>query len=80
MARLALLQMCSGVAEWYSPAGKATLRHLTATHAHMALGLLGGPQPFDTVLDLIAASGAEQIVTDIWPRPFPVSPRRNDHP
>jgi AcrR family transcriptional regulator len=37
LARLALLQMCTGVAYWYSPAGDRTLDHIADTFAEYAL-------------------------------------------
>ncbi|MFI6094590.1 TetR/AcrR family transcriptional regulator [Lentzea sp. NPDC051213] len=41
VARLALLEMCSGVSRWYSPAGPVKLSDLTMQYAGMALGMLG---------------------------------------
>lgn len=41
IARLALLEMCSGVSRWYSPAGPVDLSDLTIHYASMALGMLG---------------------------------------
>ncbi|MDX3660528.1 TetR/AcrR family transcriptional regulator [Streptomyces sp. ID05-26A] len=41
VARLALLEMCSGVSRWYSPAGPVGLSDLTIQYADMALGILG---------------------------------------
>lgn len=40
LARLALLEMCTGVARWYSPAGRVSLDTLTDRYADMALALL----------------------------------------
>jgi AcrR family transcriptional regulator len=66
MARLAILQMCSGVAGWYSPAGKASLGDLITIHAHMALRLLGSQRSFDEVVDLIGAVRIQPIVETVW--------------
>ncbi|MFD4669400.1 TetR/AcrR family transcriptional regulator [Lentzea sp. NPDC058450] len=41
VARLALLEMCSGVSRWYSPDGPLELRDLTIQYGTMALGMLG---------------------------------------
>ncbi|MEV6239101.1 TetR/AcrR family transcriptional regulator [Lentzea sp. NPDC051838] len=41
IARLALLEMCSGVSRWYSPEGPVKLSDLTVQYADMALGMLG---------------------------------------
>ena len=46
VTRLALLQMCSGVANWYSPNGRRDLAEIAETHAHLCLTMLGtGPAP-----------------------------------
>lgn len=39
--RLALLEMCSGVARWYSPAGPLTLEQLAGHYAELVLRALG---------------------------------------
>jgi len=41
LARLALLQMCTGVAYWYSPAGDRTLPHIADSFAEYALQTVG---------------------------------------
>jgi AcrR family transcriptional regulator len=41
VARIALLEMCSGVSRWYSPAGPLSLDDLAVRYTEMALGLLG---------------------------------------
>ncbi|WP_394620464.1 TetR/AcrR family transcriptional regulator [Lentzea sp. JNUCC 0626] len=41
VARLALLEMCSGVSRWYSPDGPLKLTDLTIQYGAMALGMLG---------------------------------------
>jgi AcrR family transcriptional regulator len=69
MARLGLLQMCSGVAGWYSPSGELSLAELAVTHAQMALGLLGNSMGFDAVSTLLAATDAAAVVADIWASP-----------
>nr|WP_042191688.1 TetR/AcrR family transcriptional regulator [Kibdelosporangium sp. MJ126-NF4]CEL20225.1 Transcriptional regulator, TetR family [Kibdelosporangium sp. MJ126-NF4]CTQ97450.1 Transcriptional regulator, TetR family [Kibdelosporangium sp. MJ126-NF4] len=46
VARLALLEMCSGISRWYSPKGPSTLDELAERYVEMALGLLGAPEPF----------------------------------
>ncbi|WP_158881718.1 TetR/AcrR family transcriptional regulator [Amycolatopsis anabasis] len=41
VTRLALLEMCNGVARWYSPRGPLTLDQLAAHYAGLALRMLG---------------------------------------
>jgi AcrR family transcriptional regulator len=41
VARLGLLELCSGVSRWYSPGGPLPLAELTDRYTEMALGLLG---------------------------------------
>jgi AcrR family transcriptional regulator len=41
VARLALMEMCSGVARWYSPDGPLSLDELASRYAEMALRMLG---------------------------------------
>jgi AcrR family transcriptional regulator len=43
--RLALLEMCNGVARWYSPRGELTLDALAGHHARLALRVVGCPDP-----------------------------------
>ncbi|HEV7975231.1 TetR/AcrR family transcriptional regulator [Amycolatopsis sp.] len=49
VTRLALLEMCSGVARWYSPRGTLTLDQLAAHYAELVMRALGcldvGEQP-----------------------------------
>lgn len=45
VARLALLEMCSGISRWYSPDGPFTLDDLAGRYVEMALGLLGATDP-----------------------------------
>jgi AcrR family transcriptional regulator len=45
LVRLALLQMCTGVAYWYSPAGDASLPHIADSFAELALSMVGYEQP-----------------------------------
>ncbi len=50
VARLALLQMCSGVALWYSPDGPLSLADLALRHAEMALSMLNAKSPVEDVV------------------------------
>ncbi|GAA1029502.1 MULTISPECIES: TetR/AcrR family transcriptional regulator [Amycolatopsis] len=43
VTRLALLEMCSGVARWYSPKGPLKLEDLATHYAELALRVLGHP-------------------------------------
>lgn len=47
LARLAVLQMCSGVARWFKPSGAQPAQAVAERYVEMALALLGyrGPQP-----------------------------------
>lgn len=73
MARLGLLQLCSGVAGWYSPAGELSLAELAVTHAQMALGMLGNSMEFDDVCTLLTATDVAAVVADIWSSPEPAA-------
>lgn len=44
LVRLGLLQMCTGVAYWYSPAGDRSLEHIAGTFAGLAMAMVGAPQ------------------------------------
>jgi AcrR family transcriptional regulator len=62
VARLALLQMCSGVANWYSPDGGRGLAEIAEIHARMCLATLGAePEP-----DLPSADHYIDLVAGIW--------------
>lgn len=67
LARLGILQMCSGVAEWYSPQGELSLPELAKIHAHMVLQLLGAQSDFAYVADLLAEVDVPSIVQAVWP-------------
>ena len=76
LARLGILQMCSGVVEWYSPKGRLSLLDLARTHAHMAMHLLGHRIAFDEVVRILAPLGVPSIVDEVWsadPAPAPGS-------
>lgn len=45
LVRLALLQMCTGVAYWYSPAGDRPLPHIADCFADLALSMVGYVDP-----------------------------------
>jgi len=45
VTRLALLEMCTGVARWYSPKGRLPREDLAAHYAELALRALGHPAP-----------------------------------
>lgn len=47
LARLALLEMCNGVARWYSPDGNTDLGSLAVHHAHIGLRMVDGPRVTD---------------------------------
>ena len=43
LVRLGLLQMCTGIAYWYSPSGDRSLDHIADTFADLALAMVGAP-------------------------------------
>ncbi|WP_435159585.1 TetR/AcrR family transcriptional regulator [Amycolatopsis sacchari] len=62
VTRLALLEMCSGVARWYSPRGPLDLDRLASHYACLALRMLGStdddcPAGVET---------ARKVVADLW--------------
>lgn len=62
VARRALLEMCSGVARWYSPNGPLSLDALAERYARLALRALGAP-------DVVLPSDLEHcrtIVAEVW--------------
>ncbi|WP_344315542.1 TetR/AcrR family transcriptional regulator [Fodinicola feengrottensis] len=69
IARLGILQMCSGVAQWYSPSGKLSLRDLVAAHAQMVLGALGASRDRDQVRTLLLEADAQPIADRVWSQP-----------
>jgi AcrR family transcriptional regulator len=78
LARLGILQMCSGVVEWYSPKGRLSLLDLTRTHAQMALQLLGYRIAFDDVVRILAPLGVPSVVNEVWsPDPAPAPGSRS---
>lgn len=48
LVRLALLQMCTGVAYWYSPAGDRSLPHIADSFADLALSMVRYVDPART--------------------------------
>lgn len=60
LARMALLEMCTGVARLYDPGGALSLAEIADRHAAMAVALLGcgTPAPAD--------SGEIAMVREIW--------------
>jgi AcrR family transcriptional regulator len=68
VARLALLEMCSGVARWYQPQGSIPLEELALRYGEMALGLLGA-QPLPEASAVASVRRADELITAIWPAP-----------
>ncbi len=62
VARLALLQMCSGVANWYSPRGSRELTDVASTHARLSLAMLGA----DTEPGVPLVAHYVRLVADVW--------------
>lgn len=69
LARLGILQMCSGVADWYSPKGNLALPKIAKAHAHMTLQLLGYQCSYDTVASILETTDVQQIVDEVWSAP-----------
>ncbi|MFI5608507.1 TetR/AcrR family transcriptional regulator [Amycolatopsis sp. NPDC051903] len=65
VTRLALLEMCSGVARWYSPAGALPPEGLATHYAELALGALGHPAAV-RVADL---EQCLEVVAQVWDVP-----------
>ncbi|MCE7002903.1 TetR/AcrR family transcriptional regulator [Kibdelosporangium philippinense] len=62
VARLALLEMCSGISRWYSPDGPFTLDDLARRYVEMALGLLGAADP----LPELKLEPVQEVVAVVW--------------
>lgn len=62
LATMALLQMCTGVAHWYRPAGRLSLDQLSAAFVAMAGALLGAP-----AVTAHGAMPADAALTDAMP-------------
>ncbi|WAL66358.1 TetR/AcrR family transcriptional regulator [Amycolatopsis cynarae] len=66
VTRLALLEMCSGVARWYSPRGPLGLDRLAEHYAGLALRMLGsGDHDCPGAVDR-----ARQVVSTVWRTPL----------
>ncbi|MEU0464051.1 TetR/AcrR family transcriptional regulator [Amycolatopsis sp. NPDC006131] len=62
VTRLALLEMCTGVARWYSPRGPLPLDRLAARYAQLALRMLGSPaSPGGD-----GAERAREVAAEVW--------------
>ena len=66
VTRLALLEMCSGVARWYSPRGPLALEDLAIHYAKLALRMLGGADSDCRG----AVRRAAEVVTTVWRTPL----------
>lgn len=64
-ARAALLEMCSGVATWYSPADD-DLSALASSHARLGLQMLGVPPGRVSRTSLPDAAGIRALVEETW--------------
>ncbi|NIH87007.1 TetR/AcrR family transcriptional regulator [Amycolatopsis granulosa] len=62
VTRLALLEMCTGVARWYSPRGPLPLDHLAARYAQLALRMLDCPASPGAA----AAERAREVASRVW--------------
>lgn len=76
VARLALLEMCSGVARWYSPRGPLGLDEIAIRHAEIAFHVLqldGDP----TAVPLPDLAHYTALVSRVWGVRVPTTARRN---
>lgn len=60
VTRLALLEMCSGVARWYSPRGPLNLDQLATHYAELAMRALGCPSPPPDL------QNCREVVSRVW--------------
>lgn len=65
-ARMAVLEMCSGVAKWYSPTGEMDLDAIGAAHARLALQLLGVSAKRAAATTLPDATDIHGLIEEIW--------------
>jgi AcrR family transcriptional regulator len=65
VTRLALLEMCSGVARWYSPRGPLTLDELAGHYAQLAMRALGCTEVCEPDLAQCRA-----VVSQVWGVPL----------
>ncbi|HVV11703.1 TetR/AcrR family transcriptional regulator [Amycolatopsis sp.] len=66
VTRLALLEMCNGVARWYSPRGPLELDHLAIHYAMLALRMVASAES-----DCAAAvRAASEVVSTVWRTPL----------
>ncbi|WP_086788678.1 TetR/AcrR family transcriptional regulator [Crossiella equi] len=65
VTRLALLEMCSGVARWYSPRGALSLTGLAAHYTEIAFGALHATAPEPSSVDRHA-----RLVAEVWGVPL----------
>ncbi|MFD2493270.1 TetR/AcrR family transcriptional regulator [Amycolatopsis jiangsuensis] len=66
VTRLALLEMCSGVARWYSPHGPLRLEELSTHYAELTLRALGGPAG---TVRADEARHCLEVVAQVWDVP-----------
>ncbi|MFW5419496.1 TetR family transcriptional regulator [Nocardiopsis sp. CNT-189] len=78
LARMAALEMCSGVAKWYSPSGPLDLGAVSAAHAVLVLQMLGAPA--GEAAPAPDASGIRALVEEIWQIRLPSLRARPPHP
>jgi AcrR family transcriptional regulator len=65
-ARLGLLEMCSGVARWYSPSGKHDVTQVAEIHVSLARALLG-ESPNTRIEAPLDDYKIHELVESIWP-------------
>jgi AcrR family transcriptional regulator len=79
LARLAALEMCTGVARWFKPEGTLPVEDVAARYAEMVLGLLGARDTL-VALDPGAADEVHRLVAELWPEPGVTSSARDAGP
>jgi AcrR family transcriptional regulator len=66
LARLSILQMSSGVAQWYSSEGDLALPELAQTYAHLTLQQLGHTCSYNSVVKVLKPINVQVIVDEVW--------------
>lgn len=64
--RLALLEICSGVARWFSPGGEQTLDQIAESHVDLATGLLRIPRERPEWASVVPTLNIHDLVEEIW--------------
>lgn len=77
LARMALIQMCTGVAHWYDPGGRLTLPTIATQYGDMALALLNASREGQPLTTAALGLHAADVEIDLVMQEFEsfISPR-----